>query len=142
MSKKGSYYLDVENKYSIRFTYKSALGKVRNGIIAANKLKGFTLDNSGNPLEKGTLCLAWDDGTTTLYNIEYLIAKFTETADNDVKSLIQSIYKIHNQRHLGVINNESSSWNHDPDYIPETFSEEDHLSTEAEFWKWKDQGWE
>jgi len=142
MSKKGSYYLDVENKYSIRFTYKPSEDKVRNGIIAANKLKGFTLDNSGNPLNKGTLCVAWDNNKVELFNIEDLIAKITRTAQNDVKQLIRAIYHIHNQRHLGKTMDETPSWNHDPGYIPDTFSEEDHLSSEAEFFRWKDQGWE
>jgi hypothetical protein len=149
MKNKGDFYLDVENKFSIRFSYKTS-ATIRNGIISTNKLKGYSLDNCGNVLSKGIVNLAWSDNDDRVdeWDINLLIGKILETSKNDVKPLIQSIYKIHNQRHQLISSNQAETINEEEElahqrYIRENgFTEEDHYSESLEFFKWKDQGWE
>ncbi|WNF21333.1 hypothetical protein [Mesobacillus jeotgali] len=102
MIKNGSYYLDIENKVSLRFTFRSE-NKEIGGIISANKLKKFSLNNSGNRLPKGKVTLAWDNHQPAeVFCLDTLIRNITHTAINDVKPLIQAIYRIHNRKHNEV----------------------------------------
>jgi hypothetical protein len=140
--KKGTYNISVLNKYSLRFKF-SFEGKELNGIISANRLKGFTTDNSGNPLPKRQMSLVWDiNGIVKIYDIDKLISLITGSAKNDVKRFVLSIYEIHNNRHKlkadeRIINFETNE--EEDDIYSDEF--DDKVAGE-EFLKYKFQGWD